>query len=52
MARLCAMGEGKEEALRSVKASFYGYTKFCSAERAWLEIEKDLDELHQGASEW
>jgi hypothetical protein len=52
LAKLCAKGEDKEESLRSVRASFYGYTKYCSAGKTWREIEMDLDELYQGASAW
>lgn len=50
LARLCARGQDKEEALRAVKASFYGYTKFCSASTVWNEIERDLADIYSPAS--
>lgn len=42
LARLCANGQNKQEALRAVTASFYGYAKFCSSAKIWQAVEEDL----------
>jgi len=41
LARLCALRCDKQEALRAVKASFWGYTKFCSGATTWKKVDEE-----------